>query len=96
MTESEEPIRKPINMLKAVFWDYPQFTDEEYLREYLRNHQDSNTLHWVMRRFLEYGRVIDTLKFFSFEEIKNNFPDIQLRPFTLRKWQRLFEVYLNG
>jgi hypothetical protein len=50
--------------LNAVFWDYPQYREEQYLRMSLSNN-DNNFRLWVARRFLEYGRAIDALSLFS-------------------------------
>jgi hypothetical protein len=81
-----------MNYLKAVFWDYPEFTDETKLMELLRI-QNPDVVNWIMYRFLEHGRAIDTLKYFSIYDIKNNIDNIKLKQPTLNKWKRLIEVY---
>jgi hypothetical protein len=81
-----------MNYLKAVFWDYPQFLDEDKLLEILHS-SNPEIINWFMYRFLEHGRVIDTFKFFSIMDIKNNIGKIKLKQQTLNKWKRLIEVY---
>ncbi len=56
-------------LLDAVFWDYPKFRDETFLRDYLERNRDNSGYRWVLARFLERGRVVDTLKFFTIQEI---------------------------
>ena len=80
-----------MNYLKAVFWDYPQFTDEKYLSEKIKGSDD--IFRWILSRFLEYGRAIDTMKYFSIYQINTNIDKIKIRPETRRKWKRLIEVY---
>jgi hypothetical protein len=85
-----------MNTLKSVFWDYPQFTDEGYLRQVLEECRAKSDLRfylWIMRRFLEYGRVVDTLQFFSIDEIAKHLGTIRLRKYTAKKWRRMVEVY---
>ena len=79
-----------MNSLKAVFWDYPEFTEEKKLSDCLKN----NALRqWAMRRFLENGRVVDTLKYFSIKEISENMSTLKLTSAAKEKWGRLVEVY---
>jgi hypothetical protein len=79
--------------LMAVFWDYPKFADEDYLREYLEEKKGENVYYWVMNRFLEYGRVVDTFSFFSIEEISENLDKLKLSKYAVKKWKRMIEVY---
>jgi hypothetical protein len=79
--------------LQAIFWDYPRFTDENYLIQFLKNNRDEKKYIWILQRFLEYGRVIDTLKIFSIEEITSYLQKLKLTEYSLKKWQRLIEVY---
>jgi len=79
--------------LQAVFWDYPQFLDEDYLRVFLRRNVEEQIYYWVMCRFLEHGRVVDTWRFFSLKEIAVNLHKLKLSPYNQRKWNRLWEVY---
>ena len=79
--------------LQAVFWDYPQFLDEDYLRVFLRRNVEEQIYYWVMSRFLEHGRVVDVLRFFSWKEIAVNLRKLKLSPYNQRKWKRLLEVY---
>jgi hypothetical protein len=46
-----------------------------------------------MYRFLEYGRVVDTLKYFTINEIAENIPKLKLTSYTLEKWKRMIELY---
>ncbi len=46
-----------MDYLKAVFWDYPKFTDAEKIRSLLRREGNDRFYLWAMRRFLEYGRA---------------------------------------
>jgi hypothetical protein len=47
----------------------------------------------LLVRFLEYARVVDTLKFFAMEEIAGQLSELKLRPYTRKKWKRMVEVY---
>ncbi|MBU0701756.1 hypothetical protein KKE26_10790 [bacterium] len=81
------------NYLKAVFWDYPQFTDKENLRKYIQENKNSSMYLWILKRFLEYGRVIDTISYFKIDEITNQLSELKLTPYTCKKWKRISEVY---
>lgn len=82
-----------MNYLKAVFWDYPQFTEEEGLRDFLKQKQEKSLRMWIMSRFLEYGRVVDTLKYFTIDEIAEKLPKLKLSDYTLKKWKRMVDIY---
>ena len=85
-----------MNYLKGVFWEYPQFAKEEVISQTLeraRRQRDVELVRWMMRKFLEYGRAVDTLRFFSIEEIAEHLRELRLSPYTRKKWQRLVEVY---
>jgi NurA-like 5'-3' nuclease len=85
-----------MNTLRSVFWEYPELTDEQQLRRMLKQCRaaaDEKLYRWIMRRFLEYGRAVDALRFFSIEEIVANLDKLQLSAYALRKWRRLGEVY---
>jgi antitoxin VapB len=82
-----------LNYLKAAFWDYPQFTDEAMLRSCLVERKNTSFYFWLMVRFLEYARVVDTLKFFAIDEIAGQLSELKLRPYTRKKWKRMVEVY---
>ena len=82
-----------MNYLKAVFWDYPQFSDEKNLKNYLKKQLDKSLYLWIISRFLEHGRVVDTLQFFTINEIKENLPKLKLSDYTLVKWKRMIELY---
>ena len=85
-----------MNYLKGVFWEYPQLAKEEYLSQTLeRAHRqkDIELYRWMMRKFLEYGRAVDTLRFFPIDKIAEHLKELRLSPYTRKKWQRLVEVY---
>jgi len=82
-----------MNYLNAVFWDYPQFTNENYLKNIIQESKDDTLYLWILSRFLEYGRVVDTLNYFSIDEISKNISKLKLRPYTQKKWKRMIEVY---
>lgn len=82
-----------MNMLKAVFWDYPDFTNSEKLRILIKDNRNRDIYLWVLYRFLEYGRAIDTFKYFKISEISKDIDKLKLRPYTRKKWNRLIEVY---
>jgi len=48
---------------------------------------------WILRRFLEYGRAVDVLRFFSLDEIAAHRQDLRVSDYANRKWRRLEEVY---
>jgi hypothetical protein len=79
--------------LQAVFWDYPRFLNKDYLESFLREKKDSDLYYWIMTRFLEHGRVVDALHFFSITEIAQRLPTLKLTEYAARKWRRLVEVY---
>jgi hypothetical protein len=85
-----------MNTLKSVFWEYPELTDERHLQEILetcRLREDRRMYLWVLRRFLEYGRAADALRFFSLDEIAANMNKLRLSVYASAKWHRLVEVY---
>jgi hypothetical protein len=84
-----------MNYLKAVFWDYPQFTEEEAVKISLNENKGSNIYLWIMSRFLEHGRVVDSFRFFKIQEIVEFLPKLKLPSHTIKKWQRLIEIYGN-
>jgi hypothetical protein len=79
--------------LQAIFWDYPRFTDENYLIQFLKSNRDEKKYLWFLQRFLEYGRVVDTLKIFTIEEITSYLKKLKLTDYSLKKWKRIIEVY---
>lgn len=79
--------------LQAVFWDYPQFQDEAELRTFLQKNKQGQAYYWVMSRFLEHGRVVDTFSFFSLKEIATHLSKLKLSRYNQQKWQRLLQVY---
>jgi hypothetical protein len=82
-----------MNSLKAVFWDYPQFTDKENLQKFIIENKGKDSYYWILKRFIEYGRVIDTFAYFKMEEIAQKLPKLNLTPYAIKKWNRMIEVY---
>jgi len=80
--------------LEAVFWDYPQLKNKENLKKLIKNSKKSKKIYtWVLRRFLENARVVDTLEYFSLQEIADILTKIRLTPYSKKKWRRIIEVY---
>jgi hypothetical protein len=82
-----------MNYLNAVFWDYPQFIERVTLISYIEGKRGTNLYLWILRRFLEHGRVVDVLNYFEIDEIAEYLSKLQLTPYNLKKWKRLLEVY---
>ncbi len=82
-----------MNYLKAAFWDYPEFADPEAIRAHLGEEDEGGICSWLLARLLEHGRAVDTLEFFSPDTISRELPQLRLKPYTLRKWRRIVEVY---
>lgn len=83
-----------VNTLKAVFWDYPRLASPPDLRAFLEAHKAQPRVYrWMLRRFLEHGRAVDTLSYFSLREIAAALPGLRLSPYSRKKWQRIIEVY---
>jgi elongation factor P--beta-lysine ligase len=79
--------------LKRVFWDYDEFQDENKLLQFLKENKHNESVYlWIMSRFLEYGRVVDTLKIFSLEEIKENIDKVKISERSKKKWKRILEL----
>ena len=79
--------------LQAIFWDYPKFTNKKNLSNILKKNKDSQIYLWILNRFLEYGRVVDTFYFFDINEIANNLNKLKLTDYSQKKWNRLIEIY---
>lgn len=83
-----------MNMLKSVFWDYPELTRPSNLRTFLKNHKAQPRVYrWLLRRFLENGRAVDALSYFTPQEIAAHLPGLGLSSYSRKKWQRIIEVY---
>lgn len=82
-----------MNYLNAVFWDYPEFTDPDTIRRHLLKQGNQRLRRWLLKRFLEYGRVVDTLLYFPLDTISRELTRLKLTPYTYRKWKRIIEVY---
>lgn len=89
---SSETEGRTLNLM-AVFWDYAKFREEKYLRQFLKDKKEKSAYYWIMNRFLEYGRVVDTFSFFDIKEISENLSKLMLSPQSLKKWKRMIEVY---
>ncbi|MDD8026161.1 MAG: type II toxin-antitoxin system prevent-host-death family antitoxin [Acidobacteriota bacterium] len=84
------------NPLKAVFWDYPNLTEERALKAFLaeaKANPEKEQLDWAMTRLLERGRVIDVKKLFNWSEIRAALTRLRLSPWARAKWNRMLEVY---
>lgn len=79
--------------LKAVFWDYPEFTDEGNLKRCINENKRKGVYLWILKRFLEYGRIVDTLYLFNIDEISERLTKLKLTPYSKKKWRRMIEVY---
>lgn len=79
--------------LESVFWDHPEFTSEEAVRAFLERNADGPDRVWMLARFLEHGRFVDTVLFFSLREIRDSLPLLRLSPDVRRKWNRFLEIY---
>jgi len=79
--------------LQAIFWDYPKFTNKKKLTDLLKKNRDKEIYLWILNRFLEYGRVVDTFNFFDINEIANNLNKLKLTDYSQKKWSRLIEIY---
>ena len=85
-----------MNYLNAVFWDYPRFTDPENLHSFIKKNRDSSNVYiWILGRFLEHARVVDTFQYFTLSEISSHFHKLRLTAYTKKKWTRILEVYGN-
>ncbi len=84
-----------MNYLKAVFWDYPQFTDARFLLRTLQGNKNKGIRNWILARFLEHGRAVDTFRYFSLDELKEKIDVVKISTYNHRKWKRLIEIYAN-
>ncbi len=82
-----------MNYLKGVFWDYPQWTDVDNFKKTLLENKNNSMYLWILKRFLEYGRVVDTMTYFKIDEINKQLPKLNLTAYTYKKWKRIIEVY---
>jgi len=91
------PGEKPAwNPLKAIFWDYPELTDEAALGRKIQEARDSSVqdaFRWYLARFLERGRVADTLRFFRLEEIRRVMPSLRISLRAAAKWAGILTGY---
>jgi len=49
--------------LESVFWDHPEFANEPGVRGFLAANPDTADRVWMLTRFLEHGRFVDTVLF---------------------------------
>lgn len=86
------------NPLKAVFWDYPELTDEATLGLRIQEARDSpiqDAFRWYLARFLERSRVVDAWRFFRLDEIRRIMPSLRISSRAVAKWTRILEYYGN-
>jgi len=81
--------------LDAVFWDRPDLSTERSFKAFLSKSRGGGAYTWILSRFLEHGRAVDTLKYFSISEIKEALSSLKLTGYTNRKWKRLIEIYTD-
>jgi len=82
------------NPLKAVFWDYPELTDESVISNKIAEARKAvvqDALRWYLARFLERGRAVDTLRFFTLEEIRRHLPSLKISPRAVARWTKILE-----
>lgn len=87
------------NCLKAVFWDYPELCEPEAVEKAIKNAKertDTQTLQWLMARFLERGRVRDTVLLFRPKEVRDMIKVLRISPRAKKRWERLLQVYGHG
>jgi len=83
-----------MNALKAVFWDYPALASPPGLRAFMDKHKAQPRVYrWLLSRFLEHGRAVDALGYFSVREISEALPGLRLSAYSRKKWRRIAEVY---
>lgn len=83
-----------MNTLKAVFWDYPALASPPGLSSFMDQHKAQPRVYrWLLRRFLEHGRAVDALSYFSVREISEALPGLRLSPYARKKWRRIVQVY---
>jgi antitoxin (DNA-binding transcriptional repressor) of toxin-antitoxin stability system len=93
-----EPRLDAMNPLKAVFWDYPELTDEAALGGKIQEARDSpiqDAFRWYLARFLERGRAVDSLRFFRLDEIRRIMPSLRISHRAVAKWTGILEFYGN-
>jgi hypothetical protein len=81
-----------MNPLLAVFWDYPALATDDALRTLLCEGSPSQR-GWALARFLERGRVRETIAYFTRADILRGLSELPPDSATRRKWERLLEVY---
>ena len=83
-----------MNYLKAVFWDYPELASPSGLKGFIENHRaQPRIFRWLLRRFLENGRAVDALRYFSTGEIAAHLPELRLSSYSRKKWIRIIDLY---
>ena len=85
-----------MNYLNAVFWDYPRLTKRENLKKYIEENKGMDVYFWILRRFIENGRVVDTLDYFNLLEISAGLKKMKLSSYNQKKWNRIIEVYAKN
>ncbi|MCX7698885.1 MAG: hypothetical protein N2114_05415, partial [Candidatus Goldbacteria bacterium] len=70
--------------LKAVFWNYPELTEPNNLKKLLKENNDEER-EWILQRFMEHGRVVDTINYFGVETIAEKIKRLRLTPYTKKR-----------
>jgi prevent-host-death family protein len=87
------------NPLKAIFWDYPELTDDAALGLKIQEARVSpvqDAFRWYLARFLERGRMEDTLRFFRLEEIRRIAPSLRISLRAAAKWAGILAGHGNA
>lgn len=71
--------------LQAVFRDNPKFLNRDYLENFIQSSKATDNQLWIMSRLMEHGRVIDTLHFFTIDDIAHNLPKLKLTDYSQKK-----------
>ena len=94
MTRAESTAKSSWNPLKGVFWDYPELMNESVLEKKIKEARAStlqDAFRWYLARFLERGRIADTLKYFRPDEIRRSISSLKISPRALAKWAEVLE-----
>jgi len=96
MPPKEFETQSKSNPLKAVFWDYPELTEEPILRRKIQEAREGtprDAFRWYMARFLESGRIAETLRFFGLDEIRRTLSSLKISPRAVSRWTRVLDFY---
>ena len=78
--------------LEFVFWSAPHLREPDKFIKFFEKHRDV-----VLREFIANGRMIDTLKLFSIEEIQEGLERFERQIPKRRRelWKNFLDAYLN-